>query len=174
MDLVNDEQKQQIKSLVDKTVAKFIEDLPELLRKNLERQVAAMLGFECDSWGKWKVDTYDRNRSPVANLISDRVRSVITELIAKQEWAPKKDHIEAVAEAFEHKFRYEVEDQVRRLAERKAAEFGEQLHKELTLDIIARPSVKDISNPGFMADMPKLRDVIYESLSKGELKPTKK
>ena len=174
MDLVNDEQKKQIKSIVDKTVAKFIEDLPELLRKNLERQVAAMLGFECDSWGKWKVDAYDRNRSPVANLISDRIRAVVTELVKNQEWAPKKEHVQAVAEAFEHKFKYEVEDQIRRLAERKAAEFADQLNKDLTLEIIARPSVKDVSNPGFMAEMPKIRDVIYESLAKGEIKPTTK
>lgn len=168
MDLLSEEHRKQIQSVVDDTVANFIRNLPEQLTRLLNQNVARILGMRND-FGKWEADPFNKEAT-IHTLLNDRVVKIAADIVKEQKWKPTSAQIDGIERSFMSHLNYELESQIRKVADSKAAEIAKRVEKELTVDVLMQPvTIKNLADPKYMGHLPKLRDVILDNVAKGNL-----
>ena len=161
---------EQIYATIDKTVASFLNDLPGMLRQQLQNHVAVMLGFRNWNHGKWEVDTFNKEGN-VNKLINARIENTVKDVVEKLTWKPKEAQIDAIARKFESEIQYQLDCALRKKAEQVAESLAEkiktQLDNELLPTLIPQLSLKNLSDPKFMGNMPNLRDAVGKAILDG-------
>ena len=73
--MISDKQKAEIKHTIDRTVAKFVENLPSRLHQMLGKSVCSILGLRVDHWGngeKFDIDHSSGNKGLLASMVKKR------------------------------------------------------------------------------------------------------
>lgn len=162
------DQQRKIEQVVDNTVARFIENLPGELTKLLHKNVSKLLGMRND-WGKWEVDPFNKE-SAIADLINQKVRKTVEDLVAKQRWTPTDKQITAIADHFNSQIDRELQSQIYKLAERKAAEIARVLEKDLTIEALMQPiTIKNVADPKYGDGLPQVRDLLLKHVAEGSV-----
>lgn len=147
---MNPEIKKRIEEVMDRTVGNFIEKLPTMLERKLEKLVAKCLGFEIDSWNnEWKVDHCNARQHTLGQYVSKKSQDIANSLIGKFDWTPEPGQVEALKRDFLRRVQDNVQQSFYKAAEQKAQKIVEQLLEEtLSLEEIkAMLTEEDLYNP---------------------------
>lgn len=166
--ILSKEQQSKIEQVVDTTVAKFINELPGQLTQLLHKNVGRLLGMRND-FGKWEVDPFNKE-SAITDLLNQKVRKTVEELVGKQRWTPTSKQVEAIEAGFNSLLQRELERAIYSLAEKKAAEISRMLEKELTVEALMKPiTLKNIADPNYGNSLPQIRDLLLKNVAEGNV-----
>lgn len=148
-----DEAKQEIIKTVDETVAKFIKNLPHMLKGRMEAATARMIGMEDRYGGSWEVDHCNGRQSLVSNYINDQIKQNLGALVGQiggsfkltedQENAIKRDYERSMIS----RIRREVLDQIDKHAKTLVAEITEPMFEKLKINL----SIDSMADPNYGA-----------------------
>jgi hypothetical protein len=75
--IITDEREKELYKVADATMAKFIRELPTILRAKALGAIAVMFGFENQHYtGQWRVDHCNSRTSEISNLISSKAKII--------------------------------------------------------------------------------------------------
>lgn len=125
--MIKESQITELKEIVDKSVAELIKSMPKTIKDRTTGAVAALLGFENDSWGKWRVDHCNGRQSEISRWISEKAKKemaaacdkIITKSVVREIIQSAKPVIEA---EFREQFNRQLRLYVKEMAERHLKE----------------------------------------------------
>lgn len=75
------ERQAEIEKAADAEIAKFIADIPAVIRKILEGAIASLLGLSNRFGDKWEVDHCNGRRSVIIDIVERKCKESIEELV---------------------------------------------------------------------------------------------
>jgi len=161
---------QIINAQLDKIVAQFLKELPQLINRKLEAATASALGLEIDSWnhGCWRVSHAGNRDSVISGYIESKAKKVVDDIIDKiitPEVVAKciEDAKEGVIRDFEER----LKNRLKSAASDKATVLvNEILDNHMKLMIEKINTNVNIANP----NQSKVDEVITEDIANNALK----
>jgi len=158
----------KIEEIIDKTVAEFIKELPNLINRNLQQIVFKALGFS-DSWGRLEVDHCNGREPFIAAYISEKAKQVCKDAISQCDFKLSDEAKKVLASEYAKKMQdlldYNFANQAKAHFDAAMKEMLEG--GEIKLEVInMQPKVKDVTDPAFGKKMPSLRDIVLKEIIK--------
>lgn len=163
----------RIEKILTETTAKFIIELPELVRSRLEQSIAGMLGFEKNSWGgEWRVDHCNGRMSVISEMVGTKARQAVNEAMHEIDFKVTPEIKKAIKEEFSEQFRREMRDKLREQVSRTINEVLAEAsaQQKIEIEVVGRvPTKKEVADPGY--GKKPLERLIMDQLLSGNIKP---
>ena len=158
----------KIEKVIDNTITKYIENLPNKIWEVMDKLVLGALGFKEDSWHRIEIDRSNGREPFVAKLVDDRAKQIVVDAMAKHEFklsdefdaVMRKDYGERLQRHFDHYFDRRVEEHFEQMM--KTVLNTSQLKLDLKVEV--PKTKKELADPNHLANIPKLRDLILKDV----------
>lgn len=168
------EQAEKIRATVEDTVARFIENLPEMINRRLETIVAQCLGFENRWRGEWRVDNCNSRQSTVGNYIAVEAHKIVGETAERvgSEWEITDEQVEGLREDLRKRVVEKVRSHMWKASEEKAQEVIGKLLESVNISLgeleVKDPTLEEMADPSYGKNL--LEQVLMAKAAKPHLK----